>query len=295
LPVRLGEMGTVYRYERSGVMHGLFRVRGFTQDDAHIFCTPEQIEQELTSCVEFARDVLRDFGFDRFQTELSTWNPDDRKNFVGSEEQWNLATGALEKVLRQLSIEYKTIAGEGAFYGPKIDVKVVDAIGRLWQLSTVQFDFNLPARFELEYVADDGTRKQPLMVHRALYGSIERFFGVLVEHYAGAFPLWLSPLQVVVIPIAERHLDYAHGLARQLGEAGVRVEVDPRNEKMNAKIREHALGKVPFMLVVGDKEVEAGKVNVRTRGKEKTDDMSAEEFRLKITKLIAARATHVQL
>jgi len=295
LPVRLGELGTVYRYERSGVMHGLFRVRGFTQDDAHIFCTPEQIEQELTSCVEFARDVLKDFGFDAFQTELSTWNPNDRQSFVGSEEQWNLATRALEKVLRQLAIDYRTIPGEAAFYGPKIDIKVVDAIGRLWQLSTVQFDFNLPARFELEYVAEDGTRKQPLMVHRALYGSIERFFGVLVEHYAGAFPVWLSPVQVVVIPIAERHLEYARSLAGQLTEAGVRVEVDARNEKMNAKIREHALEKVPFMLVVGDKEVESGKVNVRTRGKEKTDDMSAEEFRQKLTKLIAARATSTQL
>ena len=295
LPVRLGELGTVYRYERSGVMHGLLRVRGFTQDDAHIFCTREQIEQELASCVEFARDVLKDFGFDAFQTELSTWNPDERQNFVGSEEQWQLATGALEKVLGQLAIDYKTIPGEAAFYGPKIDIKVVDAIGRLWQLSTVQFDFNLPARFELEYVAEDGTRKQPLMVHRALYGSIERFFGVLLEHYAGAFPVWLSPVQVVIIPIAERHLEYARSLAAQLIEAGVRVEVDPRNEKMNAKIREHALEKVPFMLVVGDKEVESAKVNVRTRGKEKTDDMSAEEFRQKLTKLIAARATSTQL
>jgi threonyl-tRNA synthetase len=295
LPVRLGELGTVYRYERSGVMHGLFRVRGFTQDDAHIFCTPEQIEQELIACVQFAWDVLKDFGFDAFQTELSTWNPNDRQNFVGSEEQWNLATGALEKVLRQLAIDYKTMPGEAAFYGPKIDIKVVDAIGRLWQLSTVQFDFNLPARFELEYVAEDGSRKQPLMVHRALYGSIERFFGVLVEHYAGAFPVWLSPVQVVVVPISERHLEYARSLAGQLTEAGVRVEVDARNEKMNAKIREHALEKVPFMLVVGDKEVESGKVNVRTRGKEKTEDMSAEQFGQKLTKLITARATNTQL
>ncbi|MBV9179970.1 MAG: threonine--tRNA ligase, partial [Acidobacteria bacterium] len=219
----------------------------------------------------------------------------DRKNFVGSEEQWNLATGSLENVLRQLSIEYKTIPGEAAFYGPKIDVKVVDAIGRLWQLSTVQFDFNLPARFELEYVAEDGSRKQPLMVHRALYGSIERFFGVLVEHYAGAFPVWLSPVQVVVIPIAERHVEYANRLAAQLAEVGVRAEVDPRSEKMNAKIREHALERVPFMLVVGDKEVQAGTVNVRSRGKEKTQDMSAQEFCQKITKLIATRATNLEL
>ncbi|PYV67418.1 MAG: threonine--tRNA ligase [Acidobacteria bacterium] len=326
LPVRLGELGTVYRYERSGVMHGLLRVRGFTQDDAHIFCTPEQIEKEIADCVEFARDVLHDFGFDRFVTELSTWNPDDKKNFVGSEGQWNLATSSLEKVLKRLGIEYKTIPGEAAFYGPKIDIKLVDAIGRLWQLSTVQFDFNLPARFALEYVAEDGTRKQPVMVHRALYGSVERFFGVLIEHYAGAFPVWLSPVQVVMIPIAERHVEYANKVASLLrgqiarlatahvgtgaltrpAEQGsaensrgseawtghpvsVRVEVDARNEKMNAKIREHALQKIPFMLIVGDKEAEAGKVNVRTRGKEKTEDMGAEEFASRIRMLISSK------
>jgi len=290
LPVRLGELGTVYRYERSGVMHGLLRVRGFTQDDAHIFCTPEQVEQEIASCVEFANDVLKDFGFDQFQTELSTWNPVDRKNFVGSEEQWNLATRSLEIVLKRLNIEYKTMPGEAAFYGPKIDIKLVDAIGRLWQLSTVQFDFNLPQRFGLEYVAEDGSRKQPVMVHRALYGSVERFFGVLIEHYAGAFPVWLSPVQVVMIPISERHAAYANKVADQLKAAGVRVEVDARNEKMNAKIREHALQKVPFMLVVGDKEAEAGTLNVRTRGKEKTEDMAAEEFVEKIKRAIAQKS-----
>src|SRR5450432_4612924 len=302
LPVRLGELGTVYRYERSGVMHGLLRVRGFTQDDAHIFCTPEQIEGEIASCVEFAADVLKDFGFDRFITELSTWDPAQRASFVGSEEQWNMATSSLEKVLKRLNIEYKTIPGEAAFYGPKIDTKLVDAIGRLWQLSTVQFDFNLPARFNLEYVSEDGSRKQPLMVHRALYGSVERFFGVLIEHYAGAFPVWLSPMQVAVIPIAERHVEYANKVAAGLRNSrpsgawtghpiSVRVEVDARNEKMNAKIREHAMQKVPFMLVVGDKEAEAGKVNVRTRGKEKTDDMGAEEFGERVRKLIAERVS----
>jgi threonyl-tRNA synthetase len=290
LPVRLGELGTVYRYERSGVMHGLLRVRGFTQDDAHIFCTPEQIEKEIADCVEFARDVLKDFGFDKFQTELSTWDPNDRKSFVGSEEQWNMATSSLEKVLKKLNIEYKTIPGEAAFYGPKIDIKLVDAIGRLWQLSTVQFDFNLPQRFDLEYVAEDGSRKQPLMVHRALYGSVERFFGVLIEHYAGAFPVWLSPVQVAMIPIAERHSEYAEKVAAQLRTAGVRVEVDSRNEKMNAKIREHAMQKIPFLLVVGDKEAEANKVNVRTRGKEKTEDMGTAEFVEKIRTLIAEKS-----
>jgi threonyl-tRNA synthetase len=293
LPVRLGELGTVYRYERSGVMHGLLRVRGFTQDDAHIFCTPDQIETEIANCVEFASDVLKDFGFDKFQTELSTWNPEDKKSFVGSEEQWNMATASLEKVLQRLNIEYTTIPGEAAFYGPKIDIKLVDAIGRLWQLSTVQFDFNLPQRFQLEYVAEDGTRKQPLMVHRALYGSIERFFGVLIEHYAGAFPVWLSPVQAVMIPIAERHVDYANKVADQLKAAGVRVEVDARNEKMNAKIREHAMQKVPYLLVVGDKEAEANKVNIRTRGREKTEEMPAAEFVAKIKTIIASKAAQI--
>jgi threonyl-tRNA synthetase len=292
LPVRLGELGTVYRYERSGVMHGLLRVRGFTQDDAHIFCTPEQIEKEIADCVEFARDVLWDFGFDQFQTELSIWDPNDRKSYVGSEDQWNMATASLESVLKRMNIEYKTIPGEAAFYGPKIDIKLVDAIGRLWQLSTVQFDFNLPQRFELEYVAEDGSRKQPLMVHRALYGSVERFFGVLIEHYAGAFPVWLSPVQAVMIPISERHAEYANKVAAQLKAVGVRVDVDARNEKMNAKIREHAMQKVPFLLVVGDKEAEAGNVNVRTRGKEKTEDMPAAAFVEKIKKLIVDKTAH---
>ena len=293
LPVRLGELGTVYRYERSGVMHGLLRVRGFTQDDSHIFCTPEQVEGEITGCLEFALDVLKDFGFDKFQTELSTWDPNDRKNFVGSEEQWIHATESLEKVLKAKNIDYKTIPGEAAFYGPKIDIKLVDAIGRLWQLSTVQVDFNLPQRFGLEYVAEDGSRKQPVMVHRALFGSVERFFGVLIEHYAGAFPVWLSPVQAVMIPISERHAEYANKVAAELKAIGVRVEVDARNEKMNAKIREHAMQKVPFLLVVGDKETEAGKVNVRTRGKEKTEDMPAAEFVEKIRKLIAEKSAGV--
>src|SRR3954452_14641862 len=248
LPVRLGELGTVYRYERSGVMHGLMRVRGFTQDDAHIFCTPDQVESEIEGCLDFALKVLNDFGFDKFQVELSTWNPEDKANFVGSEENWMHAIGALEKVLQIRHIDYKTIPGEAAFYGPKIDVKLVDAIGRLWQLSTVQFDFNLPARFGLEYVGEDGQRHQPLMVHRALFGSVERCFGVLIEHYAGAFPVWLSPVQVVMVPIAERHTEYANKVAEQLRAIGVRVDVDARNEKMNAKIRDLTMQKIPYLL-----------------------------------------------
>jgi threonyl-tRNA synthetase len=285
LPVRLGELGTVYRYERSGVMHGLLRVRGFTQDDAHIFCTPEQIEDEIVGCIDFAIAVLKAYGFEQFQVELSTWDPNDRKSFVGSDEQWALAQHSLENCLQRRNIPYKTIPGEAAFYGPKIDVKLVDAIGRLWQLSTVQFDFNLPARFGLEYVGEDGQRHQPLMVHRALYGSVERFFGVLIEHYAGAFPVWLSPTQVALVPISERHVDYANKIADQLKAAGIRVEVDARNEKMNAKIREHALQKVPFILVMGDKEAEANAVNVRTRGSEKTQTVPFAEFLARLTRL----------
>jgi len=291
LPVRLGELGTVYRYERSGVMHGLLRVRGFTQDDAHIFCTPQQIEDEIVGCIDFAVSVLNTFGFQEFQVELSTWDPNDTKNYIGTKENWELANRSLENALKRRNIPYRIIPGEAAFYGPKIDVKLVDAIGRLWQLSTVQFDFTLPERFALEYVAEDGTRKQPVMVHRALYGSVERFFGVLLEHYAGAFPVWLAPVQVVMVPISERHADYANKVAAELQQAGVRVHVDMRNEKMNAKIREHALQKVPFMLVVGDKEAEAGKVNVRTRGSEKTQDMAAGDFVAHVTKLMAEKAT----
>ncbi len=291
LPVRLGELGNVYRYERSGVMHGLLRVRGFTQDDAHIFCTPDQVEDEIVGCIDFALAVLHTFGFTDFQVELSTWDPKDRQTYLGSDENWEMANRSLENALKRRDIPYKVIPGEAAFYGPKIDVKLVDAIGRLWQLSTVQFDFNLPERFGLEYVAEDGTRKRPVMVHRALYGSVERFFGVLIEHYAGAFPVWLAPVQVVMVPISERHADYANKVAEELRQAGVRVHVDLRNEKMNAKIREHALQKVPFMLVVGDKEAEAGKVNLRTRGSEKTQDMATSDFVAHVTKLIAEKAT----
>src|SRR5882724_4612044 len=293
LPVRLGELGTVYRYERSGVMHGLLRVRGFTQDDAHIFCTPQQVEDEVEGCIDFAFAVLHTFGFSEYQVELSDWDPKDPSKYVGSSDDWKMATDSLKKVLERKKIPYKLIIGEAAFYGPKIDIKLVDAIGRLWQLSTVQFDFNLPARFGLEYVAEDGSRKQPVMVHRALYGSVERFFGVLIEHYAGAFPVWLAPLQVVMIPITERHVDYANKVAAELRDAGVRVHVDARNEKMNAKIREHAMQKVPFLLVVGDKEAEAGKVNVRSRGKEKTEDMAATDFFAHVRRLIESKATNL--
>jgi threonyl-tRNA synthetase len=272
LPVRLGELGTVYRYERSGTMHGLLRVRGFTQDDAHIFCTPEQIEDEVVGCLEFALDVLKTFGFDEYEAEISTWDGGASGKYMGTADQWATAEQALQRAVDRLKIQAPVIRNEGAFYGPKIDVKLLDALGRKWQLSTVQFDFNLPRRFELEYVAEDGKRHQPLMVHRALYGSVERFFGTLVEHYAGAFPVWLSPVQAVVMPITDRQLDYAKKVHSRLEEAGFRAQLDDRKEKVNLKIREAQMQKIPYMLVVGDREAEAGSVAVRHR---KHGDMGA--------------------
>ena len=266
LPVRYAELGNVYRYERSGTMHGLLRVRGFTQDDAHIFCTPSQVEDEVEACIDFAQSVLNTFGFAEFKVELSTWDPSDKK-FIGSADQWENATGALVRVLNRKGIPFRTIPGEAAFYGPKIDIKLVDVLGRMWQLSTVQFDWNLPARFDLHFKGEDGELHQPVMVHRALFGSVERFFGVLIEHYAGAFPLWLAPVQIGLVPISEKHLDYARTVKARLEAAGLRVELDERNEKMNAKIREFGLQKVPFILIMGDKESTTDSVSVRVRAK----------------------------
>ncbi|MGH9663898.1 MAG: threonine--tRNA ligase, partial [Bryobacteraceae bacterium] len=265
LPVRLGELGTVYRYERSGVMHGLLRVRGFTQDDAHIFCTPEQVEDEVVNCLQFAIDVLKTYGFDKYEAELSTWDGGASGKYDGTADQWELAENALIRATGRLGLEAKMMPDEAAFYGPKIDVKLVDAIGRPWQLSTVQFDSFLPRRFGLEYIAEDGKAHQPLMVHRALYGSVERFFGILLEHYAGAFPVWLAPVQVAVLPITDRQLEYARGVEQRLAAAGLRVHVDDRKEKVNLKIREAQLQKVPYMLVVGDREAVNDTVSVRNR------------------------------
>jgi threonyl-tRNA synthetase len=293
LPARYAELGNVYRYERSGTMHGLLRVRGFTQDDAHIFCMPSQIESEVAACIDFAEAVLHTFGFNEFKVELSTWDPNDRAHYAGSNENWDLAIRSLDNVLKAKGIPYKTIPGEAAFYGPKIDVKLVDVLGRLWQLSTVQFDFNLPARFELEYVGEDGARHQPVMVHRALFGSVERFFGVLIEHYAGAFPLWLAPVQVGLVPISERHKEYAAKVESALKEAGLRVEVDDRNEKMNAKIRDLANQKTPYILVFGDKEESANAVSVRTRGKGDQGSMPLADFIAKAQALVASKSTEL--
>ena len=267
LPLRLAELGTVYRYERSGVLHGLMRVRGFTQDDAHIFCMREQLEKEIEGCVDFALAVLRTFGFDRFEIELSARDPAHAEHYAGTVDEWEHAEGALKRSLERMNIPYKYMPGEAVFYGPKIDVKLLDAIGRPWQLSTVQFDFNLPRRFGLEYVGEDGARHQPVMVHRALWGSEERFFGTLIEHYAGAFPAWLAPVQATVLPVSGKFEEYAKSVAAKLGQAGIRVHLDDRNEKLQAKIRDAQLEKIPYMLIVGGKEAEAGSVSVRHRSK----------------------------
>jgi threonyl-tRNA synthetase len=267
LPMRLAELGTVYRYERSGVLHGLMRVRGFTQDDAHIFCTRDQLEKEIEGCVDFALAVLRTFGFGRFEIELSARDPAHPEHYAGTVEEWEHAEGALKNSLDRMQISYKYMPGEAVFYGPKIDFKLFDAIGRPWQLSTVQFDFNLPRRFGLEYVGEDGARHQPVMVHRALWGAVERFFGVLIEHYAGAFPAWLAPVQATVLPVSSKFEDYARTVEQKLRSAGFRVHLDDRNEKLQAKIRDAQLEKIPYMLVVGGKEAEAGTVSVRHRSK----------------------------
>ncbi len=290
LPVRLGELGTVYRYERSGTMHGLLRVRGFTQDDAHIFCTPEQIEDEVVSCLEFALDTLKTFGFEQYEAEISTWDGGKSGKYDGAPEQWKLAEKALQRAVERLGIKAPVIPDEAAFYGPKIDVKLLDALGRKWQLSTVQFDFTLPQRFGLEYVAADGKRHQPLMVHRALYGSIERFFGTLVEHYAGAFPVWLAPVQAVVMPITDRQLEYAKKVHARLEAAGLRSHLDDRKEKVNLKIREAQMQKVPYMLVVGDREAEAGTVSVRHRKHADMGVKPLEQFVEDVCKLVESKS-----
>ncbi len=275
LPVRYFELGTVYRYEKSGVLHGLLRVRGFTQDDAHIFCAPEQLQDEIKGVIDFAFDMLKTFGFE-YEVNLST-RPE---KFVGTEENWARATKALEDALKSKGVKYEIDPGAGVFYGPKIDVKLKDAIGRLWQGPTIQVDFNNPERFDLSYIGEDGAKHRPAMIHRVVLGSLERFLGALIEHYAGAFPVWLAPVQVSVLPIADRHLDYANALKAKLEEAGVRVEVDGRREKINLKIRNAQVAKVPYMLIVGDKEQNDGTVSVRSRaggdlGPKKTEDFVA--------------------
>ena len=269
LPIRWAELGTVYRYERSGVLHGLLRVRGFTQDDAHIFCRPDQLEGEISSILDFTVDILSIFGFDKYDIYLST-RPD---KYVGSIENWELATSALGNALKQKGLSYQIDPGEGVFYGPKIDIKIKDVLDRAWQCTTIQVDFNLPERFSITYAGEDGLQHQPIMIHRALMGSLERFFGILIEHYAGAFPLWLAPVQVKVLPITEKQTMYAEEVVSLLRNEGLRAELDSRNEKIGYKIREAQMEKVPFMFIIGGKEEESRSVSVRLRKEGDTGTM----------------------
>jgi threonyl-tRNA synthetase len=286
LPLRYAEWGTVYRFERSGVLHGLLRVRGFTQDDAHLFCRPDQMPEEIDRVLQFSLSILRAFGFQDFQAYLSTRNP---AKAAGSPELWEAPTEALRQALDRAAIPYRVDEGEATFYGPKIDIKIKDALGREWQLSTIQFDFNLPERFDLKYIAEDGQERRPYMIHRALLGSMERFLGVLIEHYAGAFPVWLAPVQAMLIPIADRHVGYARQVQSRLKEAGLRAEVDERGERMNAKIRDAQTRKVPYMLVIGDREVEQEAVAVRLRSGEDLGAMPVSAFLLRAQEEVEKR------
>lgn len=290
LPLRYAELGTCYRAELSGTLHGLTRVRGFTQDDAHIFCTPETIRAEILGCIDFAFHVYEVFGFKDVKVELSVRGDDPNMHYLGSDEDWDNAEAALVDALNARSIPYTRVEGEAVFYGPKIDIRVEDAIGRNWQLTTVQFDFNLPKRFQMEFTGEDNKPHQPLMVHRALFGSVERFFGVLIEHYAGAFPMWLAPVQVAVLPITDRVNDYAEEIAGELRASGFRVEANLRSEKIGAKIRDAQLQKVPFMLVVGDREKEQRAVAVRERAKGDIGVMPVDQFREMAQRLVKTRA-----
>lgn len=290
LPLRYAELGTCYRAELSGTLHGLMRVRGFTQDDAHIFCTPESVRDEIVACIQFAFALLGAFGFEKFKIELSVRGTDSTKKYLGSDEDWERGENALIEALEAQSLPYERMEDEAAFYGPKIDIKVEDAIGRLWQLTTVQFDFNLPELFELEYIGEDNKPHRPIMIHRALFGSMERFFGVLIEHYAGAFPMWLAPVQVAVLPITDRVNEYAEKVAAELKGAGLRVEANLKSEKIGAKIRDAQMQKVPFMLVLGDREMEQGNVAVRERSQGDIGVMSTTRFVEMARRLIELRA-----
>jgi len=298
LPQRYSEMGTVYRAELSGTLHGLMRVRGFTVDDAHLFVRPDQVQQEVNDCLKFAIEVFETYGFEKITFELSVRgeSEDENKKFLGADEDWVNAEKFLANALNERGISHERIEGEAAFYGPKIDIKVEDAIGRIWQLGTIQVDFNLPERFDLVYKGEDNDTHRPFMIHRALFGSVERFFGVLVEHFAGAFPFWIAPVQIAVLPITDRINDYAEGVVNKLKEAGFRVEFNSRSDKIGAKIREATLQKVPFMLILGDKELEENKVAVRDRTEGDLGAVSLEEFIEKARKLKETRAlTNSQL
>ena len=286
LPVRMAEWGTVYRFERSGVLHGLARVRGFTQDDAHLFCRPDQMPAEIDRVLNFCLHILRSFGFTEFNAYLST----KPEKSVGPDDQWQAAEHALEEALKRAEISYEIDPGGGAFYGPKIDLKMLDALEREWQLSTIQFDFNLPERFDLHYVGEDGQQHRPYMIHRALLGSMERFFAVLIEHYGGNFPVWLQPQQVAVIPITDRNNDYAYSVQARLEAAGLRVEVYDNSDRMQAKVRDAQLLKIPYMLVLGDQEEEQGLVNLRLRTGERRGNMSLDDFLAMAQGVVATKA-----
>ena len=290
LPIRMGELGTVYRFERSGVLHGALRVRGFTQDDAHIFCRPDQFAEEVAAALDIARFILGTFGFSELQIDLSVREEDGSDKYVGADEMWELAESGLVQALDAAGLSYTRVPGEAAFYGPKIDAQVHDAIGRTWQLTTVQVDFNLPERFDIEYEDEDGSRKRPVMVHRALLGSMERFVAILIEHYAGAFPVWIAPVQAMLIPIADRHHDYCHEAAERMHAAGLRVEVDARGERMNRKIRNAQVQKIPYMLVVGDRDIEAGQISVRLRSEQDLGAMDIDQFIAAATSVAADRS-----
>jgi threonyl-tRNA synthetase len=275
LPLRLFELGTVYRYERAGTLHGLMRIRGFTQDDSHIYCTEDQLQDEIISLLDFVMSVLRAFGFHDFTANLSTKDPE---KYVGTDENWDRATEALRMSLEKYDLPYKIKEGDAAFYGPKIDIDVKDAIGRTWQLSTIQCDFNLPERFELEYVGADNARHRPIMLHRALFGSVERFFGVLVEHYAGAFPTWMAPVQARVLPVAEAHQGYAETVVARLAAAGFRADLVAADDQLGKRIRTAKLEKLPYVLVVGDDDVAAGTLGVNPRGGDVERGVGLEDF-----------------
>ncbi|MCL0104316.1 threonine--tRNA ligase [Dehalococcoidia bacterium] len=289
LPLRWAELGTVYRYERSGTLRGLMRVRGFTQDDAHIFCAPEQVEGEILRVLDFSLNLLRGFGFEEFKFELSVRDPGTPEKYAGDDVMWEQAEASLVAALEARNLPYERIEGEAVFYGPKIDIKIKDALERMWQCTTIQFDFNLPERFDMAYIGEDGKGHWPYMIHRTLLGSMERFLGILVEHYGGAFPVWLAPVQVKVIPIADRHLDYAQQIGSQLRDEGLRVEVDDRKERMNLKIREAQLAKVPYMLITGDSEVQDSTVTLRLRSGENLKGESLEVFKDRVRNVIMSK------
>ena len=278
LPVRYAELGTVYRYERSGTLHGMLRVRGFTQDDAHIFCTPEQLVKEVVGVLDLTEYMLKTFGFEHYSVELSVRDPNNKQKYAGTDEQWQRAEEALIEALRVKGLPYKRMEGEAVFYGPKIDTKLIDALGRGWQGPTTQFDFNLPSRFDVAYVGEDGKKHHAYMVHRTVLGSMERFVGALIEHYAGVFPTWLSPVQVKILPIGDRHIDYARQVESALRKQKFRPEVDARDEKISQKIRVAQVEQIPYMLIIGDKEVAEQTVSLRHRRKGDVGSLTIEQL-----------------